>query len=128
LEDGYIKEVPRWFPDARLNYAENLLWRTDDATAITESNESGHVASYSYRELREQVRKLAAALKTHGLQPGDRVAGSSCIGRLHRSSVLLDEAIIANRTTSVALVLATASLGGIFTSTATDMGVQVSLF
>ncbi|KAI0284512.1 acetoacetate-CoA ligase [Russula brevipes] len=99
MEDGYIKEVP-----------ENLLWRTDDATAITESNESGHVASYSYRELREQVRKLAAALKTHGLQPGDRVA-----------------AIIANRTTSVALVLATASLGAIFTSTATDMGVQGTL-
>jgi non-ribosomal peptide synthetase component E (peptide arylation enzyme) len=75
LEEGYIKEVPRWFPGARLNYAENLLWRADDGVAITEYNEAGHITSYSYRELREQVRKLAAALKAHGLQPGDRVAG-----------------------------------------------------
>ncbi|KAN0138374.1 acetoacetate-CoA ligase [Lactarius tabidus] len=107
LEEGYIKEVPRWFPGARLNYAENMLWRTDDGIAITEFNETGHVASYSYRELRELVRKLASALKFHGLQPGDRVA-----------------AIIANRAISVAIALATASLGGIFTSTATDMGVE----
>jgi acetoacetyl-CoA synthetase len=107
LEEGHIKEVPRWFPDARLNYAENMLWRTDDGIAITETNETGHVASYSYRELRELVRKFAAALKLHGLQPGDRVA-----------------AIIANRTTSIAIALATASLGGVFTSTATDMGVK----
>ncbi|KAI0247309.1 acetoacetate-CoA ligase [Lactifluus subvellereus] len=107
LEDGYIKEVPRWFPGARLNYAENLLWRTDDAIAITESNESGHISSYSYRELREQVRKLASAFNAHGLQPGDRVA-----------------AIVANRATAVAIALAAASLGGIFTSSATDMGVK----
>jgi acetoacetyl-CoA synthetase len=53
-----------------------MLWRTDDGIAITEFNETGHVASYSYRELRELVRKLASALKFHGLQPGDRVAGS----------------------------------------------------
>ncbi|KAI9449443.1 acetoacetate-CoA ligase [Lactarius psammicola] len=111
LGEGYIKEVPQWFPGARLNYAENMLWRTDDGIAITETNETGHVASYSYRQLRELVRKLAVALKLHGLQPGDRVA-----------------AIVANRTTSVAIALATASLGGIFTSTATDMGVKVSPF
>ncbi|KAI0297209.1 acetoacetate-CoA ligase [Multifurca ochricompacta] len=107
LEEGYIKEVPRWFPGARLNYAENLLWRADDAIAITEGNESGNITSYSFRELREQVRRLAVALKVHGLQPGDRVA-----------------AIIANKTTSVAIALASASLGGVFTSTATDMGVK----
>ena len=77
MEEGYIKEVPRWFPGARLNYAENLLWRTDDGIAITEANETGHIVSYSYRELRELVRKFATALKLHGLQPGDRVAGPS---------------------------------------------------
>ncbi|KAN0138379.1 acetoacetate-CoA ligase [Lactarius tabidus] len=110
LEEGYIKEVPRWFPGARLNYAENLLWRVDDGIAITEFNETGHVASYSYRELRELVRKFASALKFHGLQPGDRVA-----------------AIIANRAIAVAITLATASLGGIFTNIATDMSVQGTL-
>ncbi|KAH9171177.1 acetoacetate-CoA ligase [Lactarius sanguifluus] len=80
LGEGYIKEVPRWFPGARLNYAENMLWRTDDGIAITETNETGHVASYSYRELRELVRKFATALRLHGLQPGDRVAAVYLIG------------------------------------------------
>ena len=73
---GRGSQVPRWFPGARLNYAENLLWRSDDGIAITEFNETEHVASYSYRQLRELVRKFAAALKHHGLKPGDRVAGS----------------------------------------------------
>jgi acetoacetyl-CoA synthetase len=68
LEGGYIKGVPRLFPSARLNYAENLLWRTDYALAITESNGNGHLSSISYRELREQVRKMAAALNFHGLR------------------------------------------------------------
>jgi acetoacetyl-CoA synthetase len=125
LEEGYIKEVPRWFPGARLNYAENLLWRTDDGIAITETNETGHVASYTYRELREMVRKFAVALKHHGLQPGDRVAGWS-FGLTLDGRYSHTAAIIANRTTSIAIALATASLGGIFTSTATDMGVKVS--
>lgn len=120
--------MPRWFPGARLNYTENLLWRADDAIAITESNESGHTLSCSWRELREQVRKLAAALKAHGLKPGDRVAGSSRVWILHVLSVSLAQAILANRTMAVVIVLATASLGGIFTSTATDMGPKVYSF
>ena len=104
-----------------------MLWRTDDGIALTEFNETGHAASYSYRELRELVRKFAAALKLHGLQSGDRVAGSSfghllCVQDEHFSRAA---AIIANRTISIAIALATASLGGIFTSTATDMGVKV---
>ena len=133
LEEGYIKEVPRWFPGARLNYAENLLWRTDDAIAITESNESGHLSSYSYRELREQVRKLASAFNAHGFRPGDRVAGSCLFVSNFCMSCLIGPtsrvvAIVANRTTTVAIALAVASLGGIFTSSATDMGVKVPLF
>ncbi|KAI0266999.1 acetoacetate-CoA ligase [Gloeopeniophorella convolvens] len=107
FEQGYIKEVPRWFPGARLNYAENMLWRKDDGLAITESGELGRVNSLSYRELREKVRELASALKAHDLKAGDRVA-----------------AIISNRAIAVIIALATASLGGIFTSTATDMGVK----
>ena len=46
-----------------------MLWRTDDGI----TNETMRIASYSYREL---VRKFAAALELHGLQPGHRVAGS----------------------------------------------------
>jgi len=127
LGEGYIKEVPQWFPGARLNYAENMLWRTDEGVAITETNETGHNASYSYRELRELVRKFAAALKLHGLQPGDRVAGSSFDLVSVTPMYLHTVAIVANRATTVAIALATASLGGVFTSTATDMGVKVGI-
>ncbi|KAI0062826.1 acetoacetate-CoA ligase [Artomyces pyxidatus] len=107
LAEGYIKEVPRWFPGARLNYAENLLWRNDDALAITESNEYGRTSSVTFNELRERVRAVAAALKANGVRVGDRVA-----------------AIIANNITAIVIALATASVGAIFSSTATDMGIQ----
>ncbi|KXN90980.1 Acetoacetyl-CoA synthetase [Leucoagaricus sp. SymC.cos] len=104
---GQFKEIPVWFPDARLNYAENLLWRTDDAVAITASGENGVIENYSFRQLREMVQKMASALRSSGLQVGDRVA-----------------AIVANSIHAVVVALAVASIGGIFSSTATDMGVQ----
>lgn len=75
MVNGLIPEVPKWFPDARLNYAENLLHRRDDAIAVTESGESGIVIHYSFCELREHVREMAAALRINGLQVGDIVAG-----------------------------------------------------
>ncbi|KZV69340.1 acetoacetate-CoA ligase [Peniophora sp. CONT] len=107
IAPGIHKLIPEWFPGARLNYAENLLWRDDDGLAITESNESGEVRSYSYRQLREKVRLMAAALRRNGLEAGDRVA-----------------AVVANNTNAVVIALATASVGGVFSSTATDMGSQ----
>jgi acetoacetyl-CoA synthetase len=70
-----MKEVPIWFPGARLNYAENLLYRNDDTIAISAGSESGTVANYSYRELRQLVQSMAAALRVNGLKTGDRVAG-----------------------------------------------------
>jgi acetoacetyl-CoA synthetase len=73
--EGKIKEVPIWFPGARLNYAENLLYRSDDAIAVTAAGESGVVINYSFRQLRHLVSRMAAALRVNGLQPGDRVAG-----------------------------------------------------
>ncbi|KAJ7693447.1 acetoacetate-CoA ligase [Mycena rosella] len=105
FEAGNTPEVPIWFPDARMNYAENLLFRRDDAIAVTAGGESGVVHDYSYRQLRELVRQMARAMRRHGLQPGDRVA-----------------AIVNNTITSVVICLATASIGAIYSSTATDMG------
>ena len=35
MEEGHIKEVLRWFPGTRFNYAEKLLWSTDDGIALT---------------------------------------------------------------------------------------------
>ncbi|KAJ6625755.1 hypothetical protein B0H10DRAFT_2174015 [Mycena sp. CBHHK59/15] len=107
LENGTLPEVPMWFPDARLNYAENMLFRKDDAIACTAGGESGIVKHYSYRQLRELVRQMASAMRSHGLLPRDRVAG-----------------IVNNTITSVVIALATASIGAIFSSTATDMGPQ----
>jgi acetoacetyl-CoA synthetase len=76
LEQGkLLQEIPNWFPGARLNYAENLLIRKDDGTALTEANESGVIAHVSYRELNARVREMAAALRINGLNVGDRVAG-----------------------------------------------------
>ena len=75
MTTGHIKEVPVWFPGARLNYAENLLWRNDDAIALTATGELGQVTSCSFRQLRSLVQGMAGAMKAKGLQVGDRVAG-----------------------------------------------------
>lgn len=75
LEPGKLPEVPNWFPGARLNYAENLLYRKDDGIALTESGESGVVTHITFRELNERVRVMASALRVNGLKVGDRVAG-----------------------------------------------------
>lgn len=107
VQKGKYEEVPEWFPGARLNYAENLLYRDDDGIACTAGNELGVVTHYTFRQLREMVRKMAAAMRVNGLKVGDRVA-----------------AIIANSITAVVVALATSSIGAIFSSTATDMGTQ----
>jgi acetoacetyl-CoA synthetase len=75
ITPGKLPEIPIWFPDARLNFAENLLYRRDDGIAITEANENGIVAHVTFRQLHERVRAMAAALRAHGLKLGDRVAG-----------------------------------------------------
>ena len=75
------------------------------------------------------VRKFAAALNHHGLQSRDRLADSQVRPLVFLS--VQDErfsraaAVIANRTTSIAIALVTASLGGILTNITTDMGVKV---
>ena len=70
-----MKEIPIWFPGAQLNYAENILSRSDDGIACTASSELGEVTHCSYRELRERVRVMASALRSSGVSVGDRVAG-----------------------------------------------------
>ncbi|PYP54147.1 MAG: acetoacetate--CoA ligase [Gemmatimonadetes bacterium] len=98
---------PRWFPDASLNFAENLLRFTDDAPALSSWNEEGHQRTISYRELREAVGTLALALEAAGVRPGDRVAGWL---------PNIPEAVIA--------MLAATSLGAIWSSCSPDFGAQ----
>ena len=76
-QKGKYEEVPEWFPGARLNYAENLLYRNDDCIACTAGNELGVVKHYTFRQLREMVREMAAAMRVNGLKVGDRVAGEN---------------------------------------------------
>lgn len=73
---GKLPEIPTWFPDARLNFAENLLNRRDDGIALTEADESGIITHVTFRQLHDRVRRMAAALMVNGLAIGDRVAGS----------------------------------------------------
>ncbi|MEO8227711.1 MAG: acetoacetate--CoA ligase [Gemmatimonadota bacterium] len=98
---------PRWFSGARLNFAENLLRHDDDRLAITFSNELGRQRELSARELRTEVAGCAAGLAALGIGPGDRVAGFL---------PNLPEAIIA--------MLATASLGAVWSSCSPDFGAK----
>jgi acetoacetyl-CoA synthetase len=98
---------PRWFPDASLNFAENLLRFNDEEPALASWNEAGHQRTVSYRELRESVGTLAIALKTAGVESGDRVAGWL---------PNIPEAVIA--------MLAATSLGAIWSSCSPDFGAQ----
>ncbi len=98
-------ETAQWFPEARLNFAENLLRRKDDATAIFFRAEDQVEYSLSYRDLYQQVASVAAWLKARDLKPGDRVA-----------------AYLPNMPEAVVAMLAATSLGAVWTSTSPDFG------
>jgi acetoacetyl-CoA synthetase len=98
---------PRWFTGARLNFAENLLRYSDEREALVSWDEGGRRAALTYGELQESVAALAAALRAHGIVPGDRVAG-----------------FMPNIPETVVAMLATASLGAIWSSCSPDFGVK----
>ena len=97
----------RWFPDARLNFAENLLRRHDDATAIEFATEGGLRRRLSWAELTDQVARVAHGLRESGVGQGDRVAG-----------------YLPNVPETVIAMLAAASIGAIWSSCSPDFGVQ----
>ena len=105
LLGGEQIESAQWFPDSRLNFAENLLRRQDDETAIFFRAEDQVEYSLSYGELYQQVASVAAWLKAQGLQAGDRVAG-----------------YLPNMPEAVVAMLAATSLGAVWTSTSPDFG------
>ena len=98
---------PIWFRGARLNFAENLLRRRDDADAIVSWDERGRRRVLSFAQLYDEVEKIAGALRLAGVHEGDRVAGFVPNG---------PEAIIA--------MLATASIGAIWSSCSPDFGAK----
>ena len=96
-----------WFPDARLNFAENLLRRRGSAPAIVSLLENGKRSETTFDELYAQVAAIAASLKARGIEPGDRVAG-----------------FMPNVTETIVAMLAATSLGAVWTSCSPDFGFQ----
>ena len=74
LVDGDKMPGAKWFPDARLNFAENLLRRGDQGDAFVYWDERGFQRRVSYSNLTSDVSRAAQALAQLGLRPGDRAA------------------------------------------------------
>ena len=63
----------KWFPGARLNFAENLLRFRDDRTALVFRSEVSAPRRLTYAQLYDQVARLAKSLRDSGVGVGDRV-------------------------------------------------------
>ncbi len=97
----------QWFPQARLNYAENLLRRNDDADALVFWGENKVKRCLSFSGLHAAVSKCQQALQAAGVVEGDRVAG-----------------YLPNMPEAVIAMLATVSLGAVWSSASPDFGVE----
>ncbi|WP_428961817.1 acetoacetate--CoA ligase [Micromonospora fluostatini] len=100
----------RWFPGATLNYAENVLRMpglADDDPVVVAHGQTRAPETLTAADLREQVRRVAAGLRRLGVGPGDRVA-----------------AYAPNIPETYVLLLATASLGAVFSSCAPEFGTR----
>ena len=98
---------PTWFAGARLNFAENLLRYGDSRDALVFWNEHGRLRSLTYAQLAKEVAGVATSLRASGVTVGDRVAG-----------------FIPNIPETVIAMLATASIGAIWSSCSPDFGVN----
>ncbi len=107
LRNGDKMPGAQWFPEARLNFAQNLLRRHDDSAAIIFWSEDRIRRVLSHRELVEQVARLAQAMRAAGVSRGDRVA-----------------AYLPNMPETVIAMLATAAVGAVWSSCSPDFGAQ----
>ena len=107
LKNGANLLESEWFPDAKLNFAENLLSRRDDSDAVIFWGEDHYKTSLTYNELYAQVANLSIWLRGMGVKKGDRIAG-----------------FLPNMPEAIVSMLATSSLGAIWTSCSPDFGVQ----
>ena len=105
LVEGAGMREARFFPDARLNYAENLLQERGAGTALVFRGEDKVERRLSWDELRALVSRLQQAMRAAGIVAGDRVA-----------------AMLPNLPETIAVMLATASLGAIWSSCSPDFG------
>ena len=113
-EPGPVDFIPaedirdsRFFPDASLNYAENLLRRCDETPAVVFHSECGERRCVTWEELNSLVGRLQRSMKEDGIGVGDRVAG-----------------IVANTPEAVAAMMAAAGLGAVWSSCSPDFGIN----
>ena len=97
----------KWFPEAKLNYAENLLRERDASDAIVFWGEDRIKRRINHFNLYQLVSRISQALADAGVRKGDRVAG-----------------YLPNVPEAAAALLATASLGAVWSSCSPDFGVQ----
>jgi acetoacetyl-CoA synthetase len=97
----------RFFPDATLNFAENLLRRRDDEIAVVFNGEHQRASALSFAELYREVARFARALRAAGVGAGDRVAG-----------------YLPNMPETIIAALGTAAIGAVWSSCSPDFGVQ----
>ncbi|MGC8491816.1 MAG: acetoacetate--CoA ligase [Syntrophobacteraceae bacterium] len=107
IDDPTKMPGAHWFPEARLNFAENLLRYRDEKTALIFRGEDRVRRTLSYRELYAATAKVAAALRAAGVVAGDRVVG-----------------FMPNMPESIIAMLAATSLGAIWSSCSPDFGIR----
>jgi acetoacetyl-CoA synthetase len=107
LVDGDKMPGAQWFPDAKLNFAENLLRRRDDAAAMVFWGEDKVRRRMSFADVYDAVSRTAQAMSAAGVKQGDRIA-----------------AFMPNMPETIIFMLASASLGAIWSSCSPDFGVQ----
>jgi acetoacetyl-CoA synthetase len=105
LTDGNRMPGAQFFPDARLNFAENLLRRSDDGDALVFRGEDKCTYRWTFAELSARVSRLQQALQGAGVGVGDRVA-----------------AMMPNLPETIAAMLAVTSIGAIWSSCSPDFG------
>ncbi|WPG98331.1 acetoacetate-CoA ligase [Acrodontium crateriforme] len=121
-ESARMDSIPAWFEGIKVNFAENILYscdpsdyntttterKRDGAIAVTEVREgSTEIRQVSWKELRERIGLLSNAMRARGVKKGDRVA-----------------VVASNSLDTLTVFLAVTSLGGIFSSSSTDMGTK----
>jgi acetoacetyl-CoA synthetase len=97
----------RFFPDAELNFAENLLRRRDDTPAIIFKGEGLSIRTMTFDELFASVGAFAGALRRAGIRPGDRIAG-----------------YVPNVPEAIVAALGAAAVGAVWSSCSPDFGVR----
>lgn len=105
LREGAQMPSAEWFPGATLNFAEHLLGRRDDAVAVVSVAENGQREQLTWAELAEHVAGFQASLQAAGVGLGDRVA-----------------ACLPNTWQTLVAMLATTSLGAIWSCSSPDFG------